>query len=80
MNREQLMEEVRSLLQKTIMKEDADIKPDDKLSSLGLDSIVMVEFVTLTEEKYGISISDNEIENIRTVNDAVDLILKKIQE
>jgi acyl carrier protein len=44
------------------------------IQDLNADSLDMVELVMSLEEEFGIEISDEEVENIRTVGDAVDFI------
>ena len=43
---------------------------------LDVDSLSMVEVVVACEEKFGVSIPDDEVKNLKTVGDAVDYILK----
>lgn len=49
------------------------------IEDLGADSLDIVELVMAMEESFGIDIPDEEAENIRTVDDAVNYI-KKTQE
>ncbi|MCL4079564.1 acyl carrier protein [Coriobacteriia bacterium Es71-Z0120] len=44
------------------------------VDDLGADSLDIVELVMALEEQFGISIPDEEAENIKTVGDAVDYI------
>lgn len=44
------------------------------IQDLNADSLDMVELVMSLEEEFGIEISDEEVENIRTVGDAVDFV------
>ncbi|MBC7266376.1 MAG: acyl carrier protein [Coriobacteriia bacterium] len=44
------------------------------IDDLGADSLDIVELVMALEEQFGISIPDEEAENIKTVGDAVDYI------
>ena len=44
------------------------------IQDLNADSLDMVELVMSLEEEFSIEISDEEVENIRTVGDAVDFI------
>lgn len=50
------------------------ISPDSTLYELGIDSIDLVDLVMEAEEVFGISIPDEEFENIKTVSDIVALI------
>lgn len=44
------------------------------VDDLGADSLDMVELVMALEDEFGISISDEEAQNIRTIRDAVEYI------
>jgi acyl carrier protein len=44
------------------------------VDDLGADSLDIVELVMALEEQFGISIPDEEAENIKTVGDAVEYI------
>ena len=41
---------------------------------LDVDSLSMVEVVVAAEEKFGVSIPDDEVKNLKTVGDAVSFI------
>lgn len=41
---------------------------------LDIDSLSMVEVVVAAEEKFGVKIPDNEVQNLKTVGDAVSYI------
>jgi acyl carrier protein len=51
---------------------EADLQKD-----LGLDSLDTVEMTVGLEDRFGIEIPDEELEDVRTVNDAIDLIEQK---
>ena len=63
-----------------ILNEVADVAPadvqDDKtfVDDLDVDSLSMVEVVVAAEEKFGVKIPDNEVQNLKTVGDAVTYI------
>lgn len=44
------------------------------VDDLGADSLDMVELVMALEDEFGISISDEEAQKIRTIRDAVEYI------
>jgi acyl carrier protein len=43
---------------------------------LDVDSLSMVEVVVAAEEKFGVKIPDDEVQNLKTVGDAVSFIMK----
>ena len=63
-----------------ILNEVADVAPDDVTvdksftDDLDVDSLSMVEVVVAAEEKFGVKIPDNEVQNLKTVGDAVTYI------
>ena len=66
----------------SILDEVADVKAedvsDDKsfTDDLDVDSLSMVEVVVAAEEKFGVKIPDDEVQNLKTVGDAVSYIEK----
>lgn len=47
------------------------------LNELGLDSVDLIEVVMDVEERFDIAIADEDIQNIRTLDDLVALIVSK---
>ena len=43
---------------------------------LDIDSLSMMTIVVTCEEKFGVTIPDDEVKNLKTVKDAVDYIAK----
>ena len=58
---------------------DADDVQLDKsfTEDLDVDSLSMVEIVVAAEEKFGVTIPDDEVKNLKTVGDAVGYIEKQ---
>ena len=60
-----------------ILTEDFDI-PEDEISrdatfeDLGMDSLDVVDLTLAVEERTGVKLEDEELEDVRTVGDAVD--------
>ncbi|HEX3335560.1 MAG TPA: acyl carrier protein [Jatrophihabitans sp.] len=65
-----------------ILEEVAGVKPEDVtpdksfVDDLDVDSLSMVEVAMAVEEKFGASIPDEELSNLKTVGDAVSYIQK----
>ncbi|ABP55813.1 acyl carrier protein [Salinispora tropica] len=63
-----------------ILEEVAGVTPGDVAEGksftddLDVDSLSMVEVVVAAEEKFGVKIPDNEVQNLKTVGDAVSYI------
>lgn len=55
------------------------VKPEsDLMRDLGLDSLDTVEMTLALEEQFEIEIPDSDLEDVSTVNDAIDLIERKL--
>ena len=44
------------------------------LNDLGADSLDLMELIMEMEEQFGVSISDEELQNIRTVQNVIDFL------
>nr|XP_043617991.1 acyl carrier protein 4, chloroplastic-like [Erigeron canadensis] len=60
------------------LADDAVVAPDSKFSALGADSLDTVEIVMTLEEEFGISVEEENSQNITTVQEAADLIEKLV--
>ncbi|KAI3766078.1 hypothetical protein L2E82_16127 [Cichorium intybus] len=58
---------------------DSVVEPDSKFSALGADSLDTVEIVMTLEEEFGISVEEENSQNITTVQEAADLIEKLVE-
>jgi acyl carrier protein len=66
----EILEEVAGVDQK-------DVAADKSFTDdLDVDSLSMVEVVVAAEEKFGVKIPDDEVQNLKTVGDAVSFIAK----
>ncbi|HSK24031.1 MAG TPA: acyl carrier protein [Egicoccus sp.] len=54
-----------------------DIAPDASFEALGLDSLDVVELTLVLEEETGVKLEDEELEDVRTVQDAIAKITEK---
>ena len=68
---------VKSIVVKQLgVDEGAVVSKAKFIEDLGADSLDIVELVMAMEEDFGIDIPDEEAENIRTVEDAVNFVKK----
>lgn len=68
------------LAEQLSIKDKESITPETSIiDDLGADSLDIVEIIMAIEQEYGIEVSDDEAETIRTVGDAVNYIKEKIQ-
>ena len=78
-DRDEILTTVIGMIRKTLLNQNIEIKPDDDLrSQLGLDSMGAIEIADKIESAYNIQLEDDDMKEIRTLNNTVDLILKKI--
>lgn len=70
-------EKVKELLVEKLGVSADKIQPNsDILKDLGADSLDLVEMLMTLEEDYGITLSQEDTENIKTVQDIVDIVNK----
>ncbi len=68
-------ERVTEVVTRQLLVDEADIKPEASfVDDLKADSLDLVELVMSLEEEFGVDVSDEEMEKIRTVQDAVDWV------
>jgi acyl carrier protein len=75
------LEKIKKILQENNLNLDiSTIKPDSKLSDLGVDSLGLVQMIFEIEESLGITLSDKDLENLKTVDDIMNLFKKNQKE
>lgn len=69
---------ILEVLKRTITDDESKLVPEAKLiDDLGCDSLSAVEITMELEEKLGITISDDEIEKIITIQDIINIVEAK---
>ena len=72
-----MFEKVRAMLAKQLNLQAGKITLEsDIVKDLGADSLDVVELLISLEDDYGISIPEEDIVNVKTVKDIVDMIEK----
>ena len=75
-DREQILAQVVATIAEVAGVSPSQIKPDTELiTDLNLDSLAIYEIVIDLEESFDLQISDSDIDQIRTLEDAVHYIL-----
>ena len=54
------------------------IGPDADFESLDVDSLDLVELAQIVEDEYGVKLGAEDLEKIKTVRQAVDLVMQKL--
>ena len=68
-------ERLKKIVVEQLGVDEEDVKPEASfVDDLNADSLDLVELIRSLEEEFGAEISDEDAENIRTVQDAVDYI------
>jgi len=79
MTRDEVLEQVKSILVETLSVDEDKVTPDARFQEdLETDSLDLVELVMTMEDKFGIKISDEEAASIKTVGDAVDFVMGRL--
>ena len=65
------------LVDKLGVAEDKVTLESEIIKDLGADSLDLVEMLLSLEENFGVTVSDEQTENIKTVKDIVDIIDNK---
>ena len=71
--REQIQERVTEALVELGADKDQ-IKPEAEFEALDLDSLDLVELAQIVEEEWGVEITAKDMESMKTVGQALDLI------
>ncbi|MBR3885363.1 MAG: acyl carrier protein [Clostridia bacterium] len=72
------IDKVKEIIAKQLSVKPEEIKNDSNIAEeLGADSLDLVEILMSLEDEFGISIPDEAIPQIKTINDVVAFIEKK---
>lgn len=82
MKKQQIMDRLKALVKPHLEYQDDEVVNamhggTNLLDELGLDSVDLVEVVMDIEEEFDIAIADEEIQQVRTVDDLVGMIAGK---
>jgi acyl carrier protein len=78
MDRQEILETIKDHLAGRGIEREKVTPEAELLGDLDLDSLDTVELTLGLEEKFGIEIPDTELEDVNTINDAIDLIEQKV--
>lgn len=72
-----IIEELIKLANENLEMDFSEIDMSTKLSDLDIDSIDMLDFIMLIEEKYDLEFSEDELDEIESLEDMASLIESK---
>ena len=79
MERSEIQDKVCSILAEQLAVDAEKVTPAARFSEdLDADSLDLVEAVLALEEEFGVSIPEEEMEDVKTVGEAIDLIAQKL--
>lgn len=79
-NRELVETQIKQVVSEQLGVEISTIQEDSQFTQdLGADSLDLVELIMALEEKFEMSIPDESVEKIKTVNDVVDYIVQNLK-
>lgn len=76
---QEILDRVRKVVVNALnVKEEEVVESASFQEDLGADSLDVVELAMALEEEFGIDIPDDDVNNIKTVGDAVNYISQKV--
>ena len=57
---------------------DEEVRPGATLKDVKIDSLALVEIGQMVEEQYGVRLTADDLREIATVSDAVDLVASRV--
>ena len=74
-SREEIVAGLAEILEEVAGVKPADVSEEKSFTEdLDVDSLSMVEVVVAAEERFGVKIPDDQVQNLKTVGDAVSYI------
>ena len=58
-------------------EEPENVKPDSRFEDLDIDSLDLVELAQIVEDEYGVQLKGDDVGKIKTVGDAIDLVVNR---
>jgi len=73
--REKIFQELKNILKDTVTVEEEEITMEsDLVNDLNLDSLDLVDLALSVEQVFGFEFSDEQLQQIKTVKDVLDII------
>src|SRR4051812_32654840 len=78
-NENDVLEEIRDQLESIKVPGAREATPDNTWTDLDVDSLDLVELVKALEDRFGITISDDDLKPIESVGDAIALTVRLVE-
>ncbi|BBE30772.1 acyl carrier protein [Tepiditoga spiralis] len=79
MTREELFDKMKEVIVETLGVEEEDVKLDSSfVDDLDADSLELVDLTMALESELGVTIEDDEIESLKSVEDALKIVANKL--
>lgn len=79
MTREELFDKMKEVIVETLGVEEEDVKLDASfVDDLDADSLELVDLTMALESELGVTIEDDEIESLKSVEDALKIVANKL--
>jgi acyl carrier protein len=78
--RDDVLDEIRDQLEAIKVPGAKDAKPDDTWAELDVDSLDLVELVKALEDRFDVTISDDDLKPIESVGAAIGLTMRLVHE
>ena len=78
-NENDVLEEIRDQLESIKVPGAREASPDHTWNDLDVDSLDLVELVKALEDRFGITISDDDLKPIESVGDAISLTMRLVE-
>ena len=73
-----MFEKLKALLVEELHVEPDDIKPESELANdLGINSLELADLILLCEEKFNVTIDDDDLHTFITINEVVNYLNEK---
>ncbi|KLO24889.1 MULTISPECIES: acyl carrier protein [unclassified Marinitoga] len=80
MTRDELFEKVKEVIVETLNVEEEEVTLDASFTDdLDADSLELVDLTMAFESELGVTIEDEELENIKTVEDVINSLAEKLK-
>ena len=73
-----MIKEIIEIIAEQLVIDAEDIKPESEIiADLKADSLAIVEMLMEIEEKFGVNVPDEDVPNLKTVQDIADYVTSK---